>query len=106
MIRALANYDPNFDVYKWLKENHIFIELQLESAYKLMYIFGIDINLLIGDALQIEKVNNWNGVSYFDNYWKPIPKEWLGRELVNDEETFVTRFLKKFKEKEQVVLTI
>lgn len=27
MIRALANYDKDFDVYKWLKENHTFIEM-------------------------------------------------------------------------------
>jgi hypothetical protein len=105
MIRVLANYDSSFDVYKWLKENHTFIELQLESAYKLLYIFGVDINLLIGDALEIEKVKNWNGVSYFDGHWKPISNEWLKNEIVNNEETFVKRFLEKFKEREQVILT-
>lgn len=104
MIRALSNYDKDFDVYKWLKENHTFIELQLESAYKLLTIFGTDINLLIGDALQIEKVNKWNEINYFDNYWKHIPQEWLKNESVNNEETFVQRFLEKFKERKQVVL--
>jgi len=105
MIRALANYDKDFDVYKWLKENHTFIELQLESAYKLMHIFGLDINLLIGDALQIEKVHKWDGINYFDNSWKHIPNEWVKCEIVNNEETFVKRFLEKFKERKQVVLT-
>ena len=105
MIRALANYDKDFDVYKWLKENHTLIELQLESAYKLLYIFGVDINLLIGDALQIEKVVKWNEINYFDNYWKPIPNEWLKTEIVNNEEAFVQRFLEKFKERKQVSLT-
>ena len=105
MIRALANYDKDFDVYKWLKESHTLIELQLESAYKLLYIFGVDINLLIGDALQIEKVVKWNEINYFDNYWKPIPNEWLKTEIVNNEETFVQRFLEKFKERKQVSLT-
>jgi len=105
MIRALANYDKDFDVYKWLKENHTFIELQLESAYKLLTIFGTDINLLIGDALQIEKVYKWDGINYLDGYWKHIPYEWIQSEITNNEETFVTRFLEKFKERKQVTLT-
>ena len=105
MIRALANYDKDFDVYKWLKENHTFIELQLESAYKLLTIFGTDINLLIGDALEIQKVTKWNEINYFDNYWKSIPNEWVKSEIANNEETFVQRFLEKFKERKQVVLT-
>ncbi len=105
MIRALINYDSSFNVHEWLKKNHTFIELQLESAYKLLCIFGIDINLLIGDALQIENVRKWEGVNYFDNYWKPIPNDWLKTEIVNNEETFVKIFLEKFKDKEQVFLT-
>jgi len=105
MIRALVNYDKNFDVLRWLKENHTFIEIQLESAYKILYVFGTDINLLIGDALKIKEVRKWDGVSYFDNYWKPIPNEWLKIEMMNVEETFVKRFLEKFKEKEKVILT-
>ena len=105
MIRALANYDKDFDVYKWLKENHTFIELQLESAYKLLYIFGVDINLLIGDALEIEKVSRWGGINYFDNYWKPIPKDWIKVQIRTDEHIFVKHFLNKFKEKEIELLT-
>ena len=106
MIRALANYDKDFDVYKWLKENHTFIELQLESAYKLLYIFGVDINLLIGDALQIEKVHKWDGINYFDWRWKSIPKDWIKNEIVNEEKVFIERFLNKFKEKGAELLTL
>lgn len=105
MIRSLANYDPDFDVLRWLKENHTFIELQLESAYKILYVFGTDINLLIGDSLKIKEVIKWDGVNYFDNYWKSISSKWLKNEIVNCEETFVRRFLEKFKEKQKVVLT-
>lgn len=105
MIRALANYDKDFDVYKWLKENHTFIELQLESAYKLLYIFGTDINLLIGDALQIEQVKTWSGINYFDHYWKSIPKDWIKVQMRTDEHIFVKHFLNKFKEKETEILT-
>ena len=106
MIRALYNYDNKFDVYSWLKNNHTFIELQLESAYKLVYIFGIDINLLIGDALEIRKVIKWEGINYFDGYWKSIPKDWINVQIRTDEREFVKNFLNKFKEKESVILTI
>jgi len=106
MIRALANYDKDFDVYKWLKENHTFIELQLESAYKLLTIFGTDINLLIGDALEIQKVTKWNEINYFDNYWKSIPNEWIKVQIRTDEHIFVKNFLNKFKEKETELLTL
>ena len=106
MIRALYNYDNKFDVYSWLKNNHTFIELQLESAYKLVYIFGIDINLLIGDALEIRKVIKWEGINYFDGYWKSIPKDWINVQIRTDEREFVKNFLNKFKEKESTLLTI
>ena len=104
MIRALKNYDSKFDVGKWLKNNHTFIELQLESAYKLLYIFGIDINLLIGDALEIQKVTKWNGINYFDGYWKSIPKDWIRVQIRTNEYIFVKNFLNKFKEKEIEIL--
>ena len=105
MIRALYNHDNNFDVGEWLKNNHTFIELQLESAYKLLYIFGIDINLLIGDALEIQKVTKWNGINYFDGYWKSIPKDWIRVQIRTNEYIFVKNFLNKFKEKEIEILT-
>lgn len=110
MIRALANYDEKFDVYKWLKENHTLIELQLESAYKILHIFGIGINLLICDVLKIHKnnygVDQWNGINYFDKCWYNVPYEWLKTEIVNDEEIFVQRFLEKFSKKEHDVLLV
>ena len=105
MVRALANYNKDFDVYKWLKENHTFIELQLESAYKLLNIFGCDINLLIGDALEIEKVKKWNEINYFDNHWKIISKDWIRVQMRTDEHVFVKNFLNKFKEKEVKLFT-
>lgn len=104
MIRALANYDKNFNVDKWLIENHTFIEMQIESSYKLLYIFGVDINLLIGDALEIKKVKKWDGINYFNGYWKPVSKEWIKTELLNREKVFVENFLEKFKNQEDILL--
>jgi len=97
MIRALANYDKNFDVNKWLIENHTFIEMQLESSYKLLYIFGVDINLLIGDALEIKKVKKWDGVNYFDGYWRIVKKQWIIENMVNKEDQFVDNFIELIK---------
>ena len=37
MIRALYNNDENFNVNEWLN-HHTFIEIQLESAYKILYL--------------------------------------------------------------------
>ena len=105
MVRALANYNKDFDVYKWLKENHTFIELQLESAYKLLYIFGPEINLFIGDALKINKVIKWTGINYFDSYWKSIPKDWINVQIRTNEHVFVKNFLNKFKGMEVKLFT-
>jgi len=105
MIRALKNYDENFNVDEWLKINHTFIELQLESVYKLLYIFGININLLIGDALEINKVEKWNEINYFDNHWKSISKDWINVQMGTEEHIFVNNFLNKFKEKEVKLFT-
>ena len=96
MIRALTNYDKDFDVYKWLKENHTFIELQLESAYKSLTIFGIDINLLIGDALKIKEVRNWNGIYIYKNYWKKIPLIWLQKNISSNEKEFIEESFNKY----------
>jgi len=89
MIRALSNHNKDFDVLEWLKNNHTFIELQLESAYKLLNIFGIDINLLIGDALKIKEVKKWEGVSIYKHYWKEIPMKWLQKNINKNEKDFV-----------------
>jgi len=107
MIRALANYDKDFDVYKWLKENHTFIELQPESAYKLLKIFGIDINLFIGDALKIREVTKWDGIYIYKDYWKEVPFEWLSEYINYNENEFVERITKDFlTEKESGVLVM
>jgi hypothetical protein len=62
MIRKFSQ-DKNFDLSKYLKNNHFFAELQLESCFKLLWIFGTGINLAIGDALQLKTLpHNWKGI--------------------------------------------
>jgi hypothetical protein len=52
----------NFDFKAFIKR-HCFAELQLSSCFKLLRIFGLGINLFIGDAMQLGKVpENANGI--------------------------------------------
>jgi hypothetical protein len=52
----------DFDFKKFMKQ-HCFSELQLSSCFKLLRIFGLGINLFIGDAMQLGKVpENANGI--------------------------------------------
>jgi len=39
-----------FDIKKFLMETHLFVECQPNSCFRLLYIFGRNIRLLIGDA--------------------------------------------------------
>jgi len=45
-----------FDLDKFLTETHLFSELQPNSCFHLLYTFGTDIRLLIGDIMQIGKL--------------------------------------------------
>jgi hypothetical protein len=106
MIRALANYDKDFDVYKWLRENHTFIELQLESAHSILYTFGIDINLFIGDAckfIEALKQSKRYGIFYYTDHWNIITNAWLKRYMHPNELIFVNRILKKFQDKGELL---
>ena len=66
MLRFLINNIENFDEKIWLKEIHSINEYQLSSACKLLYIFGTDINLFIGDAQQLPKLKDTDyGVLFY-----------------------------------------
>jgi len=45
LLRKLYNKYKNFDVGYYLKNNHYFCELQLSSCYKLIFSFGLNINI-------------------------------------------------------------
>jgi len=49
-------FDEFFNVDEFLKNKHLFSELQISSCCKLLWIFGIKIHLAIGDALQLAKL--------------------------------------------------
>ena len=106
MIRALANYDPKFDVDSWLKNNHTLIEMQMESCHSILYIFGTEINLFMGDALEFKKIRKDKGVFFYKGFWEEVSKIWLRNNMHPNQEIFMNRFNKKFNKKEEGVLTI
>jgi hypothetical protein len=64
-IRMLRKFskEKDFNIAKYLRTKNFFAELQLESCYKLLWIFGTGINLAIGDALQLKCLPyNWKGI--------------------------------------------
>lgn len=112
MLRFLANNKKNFSPNIWLKKTHSFSEYQISSVYKLLYIFGVDINLFIGDAKQLDKLKDIdNGVLFYS----PVRKKWFNitkiiktifdnqnKYSIKAEERFVKKFnkIKEDKEKE------
>ena len=67
----------SFDINSFLTQTHHFSELQLDSCYNLLYIFGADINLFIGDSRELPKLNSTaKGIWVFRNScWSDITEE-------------------------------
>lgn len=52
-LERLKAYGKTFDLTKFLTETHSFVELQPNSCYRLLYIFGTEIRLCMGDATKL-----------------------------------------------------
>ena len=67
MLRKLyKEHGESFKIANYLQKRHQFAELQLSSCYKLLWIFTPQINLAIGDALQLGKLpRGARGVWYY-----------------------------------------
>lgn len=77
MMRFLANNKRNFEVKEWLR-GHAFTEYQPDSSYKLLYIFGEDINIYMGDACKLSRLKDDdinNGIYIYNGQWENITKE-------------------------------
>ena len=63
ILRFLVEKQESFNPENWLKGVHSFSEYQPSSACKLLYIFGTDINLFIGDAEKLGELKDTdNGI--------------------------------------------
>lgn len=75
-IRMLRKFltDDGLNLRDYLMKRHFFCELQLESAWKIIWVFGSNINLAIGSALELHKLPaNWRGIwLYAADTWVPI----------------------------------
>lgn len=76
LMRAKCEAVKSFNkahIEKFLTETHSFAEFQLSSCYKLLYIFGANINLFIGDARKLTELKDTDkGVLFYDDLGKWI----------------------------------
>jgi hypothetical protein len=70
LIRYLFSNYADFSIAKFIRETHAFSELQISSCWKLLNIFGNQINLFIGDSTNLNKLPpDATGIwCYIENY--------------------------------------
>ncbi|MBD3261098.1 MAG: hypothetical protein GF334_05355, partial [Candidatus Altiarchaeales archaeon] len=87
VLRDLHNkHGDDFRLTQFLNRKLYFVELQTSSCHKLLWTFSANINLAIGDALQLGKLpQKWRGI-------------WVYLEAL-DEWVDVTSFVKKLRKK-------
>jgi hypothetical protein len=77
MMRKLKNKYPEMDVEKWLSESHYFTEFQFSNVARLIYIFGPQINVYVGDSLNMKYAKDEDkGLVFFNEKlksWVNIP---------------------------------
>lgn len=80
LMRKLYNR-LHINIEKWLEKYHTFTELQLESCAKLVYIFGPNINLYVGDSKNLKYAKSSEyGILFFNEK----EKQWKNNELLNE----------------------
>lgn len=107
MLRFLVENKKRFSPNIWLKETHSFSEYQISSVYKLLYIFGTDINLFIGDAVQLGKLRDTDkGILFYseeEKDWFNITNEIKAlfenpnKYSIESEEAFTKQFAKSIE---------
>lgn len=84
ILRKVVEENPGIDLDKFIQENLFFSELQVESCYKLLKVFGDKINLAIGDSRNLHLLpEGWRGV------WVWLEEGWVN----------VTRFVRVLLDK-------
>ena len=74
MMRKLKNKYSEMDVGLWLLNSHWFTEFQFSNVAKLIYIFGPQINVYVGDSLNMKYAKeNEKGLLFFNEK----QKQWL-----------------------------
>lgn len=64
--KCYSEIGQEFDLKKFLTKTHHFNELQLISCFKLVYIFGANINLYIGDSRKLPLLDSKDkGIFFF-----------------------------------------
>ena len=87
-IRLLQKvYEDGEDVKTFLEDKLMLAEYQVSSAVKLLYIFGPNVNLYIGDSLTLEEDMDPGIWMEAGGKWHKVKKDWVKRahKLLDDD---------------------
>lgn len=108
LLRYLYN-KFQIDVEDFLKNNHYITELQAENCAALVYTFGPNINLYVGDSLNLKYSDEEDkGILFFDEKNKKwfndkVIDALLTKETFNSNREFLSYLFNNYKDKQKVV---
>lgn len=91
-----------------LKCRHVFTELQLENCATLIYIYGKDINLFVGDSRNLKYMTNEHGIVFFNDKTKvwehnTLIDGLLTKETFNTNKQFLSFIFNNYKDSSKII---
>lgn len=108
LLRYLCN-KFQIDVEDFLKNNHYITELQAENCAALVYTFGPNINLYVGDSMNLKYSDeNDKGILFFDEKNKKwfndtLIDKLLVKETFNSNREFLSYLFNNYKDKNKII---
>lgn len=108
LLRYLYN-KFQIDVEDFLKNNHYITELQAENCAALVYTFGPNINLYVGDSMNLKYSDEEDkGILFFDEKNKkwfndPLIDKLLIKETFNSNREFLSYLFNNYKDKNKII---
>lgn len=108
LLRYLYN-KFQIDVENFLKNNHYITELQAENCAALVYTFGSNINLYVGDSMNLKYSDeNDKGILFFDEKNKKwfndkVIDALLTKETFNSNREFLSYLFNNYKDKNKII---
>lgn len=108
LLRYLYN-KFQIDVEDFLKNNHYMTELQAENCAALVYTFGTNINLYVGDSMNLKYSDEDDkGILFFDEKNKKwfndkVIDALLTKETFNSNREFLSYLFNNYKDKQKIV---
>lgn len=108
LLRYLKN-KFDIDVEQFLTNNHYLTELQPENCAALVYIFGPNINLYVGDSMNLKySTEDDKGILFFDEKNKKwfndtLIDKLLVKETFNSNREFLSYLFNNYKDKNKII---